>query len=96
MVLESGKVPLRFIVSGGVERSPSSLRRLANILNRPIYRNDTQEASLRGAAVYALERLGFKLPAPALSKPILPQRGYASLYAKERARQLALESVPLH
>ena len=56
----------RLIVSGGVQRSPSSLRRLANILNQPVYPNNEPEASLRGAAVYALERLG----EPALVQPL--------------------------
>ncbi len=76
------------IVSGGVQHSPSSLRRLANILNQPVYPNDEPEASLRGAAVYALERLG----EPALRQPlprrrILPNPKFAEEYAAARAKR---------
>ena len=75
------------IVSGGVQHSPSSLRRLANILDQPVHPNDEPEASLRGAAVYALEQLG----EPALRQPlprrrILPSPKLAQEYAAARKR----------
>jgi len=95
MVLEMEKRPPRFIVSGGVERSPSSLQRLANILGRRVFTTGNQEASLRGAAVYALERLGFDVPTPPLSRAISPQPKLVRLYREARHRQLAFEAVPL-
>ena len=75
------------IVSGGVQKSPSSLQRLANILNQPVYPNDEPEASLRGAAVYVLERLGQPPAAPVVPrKCIRPQPAVAERYAVEFRR----------
>jgi gluconokinase len=75
----------RFIVSGGILHSPSSVRRLANILNRPIYANPEPEASIRGAAVYALEREGAAVAALRLGRPVRPQAAAVAAYEKERA-----------
>jgi gluconokinase len=73
------------IVSGGVQHSPSSLRRLANILNQPLHPNDEPEASLRGAAVYALERLGQPALVQGLPrKRIVPNPALAQEYALAR------------
>jgi gluconokinase len=77
----------RFIVSGGIQHSASSLRRLANVLNRPIYPNAEPEASIRGAAVYALEREGAPVAPLRLSRPVRPQAAAAAAYRMERARQ---------
>ena len=51
---------LAFIVSGGIHNSPESLRRLANVLGRPVYPSAEPEASLRGAACFAMEKAGLK------------------------------------
>lgn len=75
----------RFIVSGGILHSPSSVRRLANILNRPVYPNAEPEASIRGAAVYALEREGAAIEPLRLGRPVRPQAAAAAAYEKERA-----------
>jgi gluconokinase len=75
------------IVSGGVQHSPSSLRRLANILDQPVHPNDEPEASLRGAAIYALERLGEPLrPDPLPRRRILPNPALVQEYALARTR----------
>jgi gluconokinase len=60
------KRKLTFIISGGLQRSPNSLQRLANVLGRTVYPSSEPEASLRGGALFALEQLGFtpKHPAP--------------------------------
>ncbi len=82
------------IVSGGILHSTTSLQRLADVLGRPVHPSTEPEASLRGAAVYALERVG-TVPGdrgvigPAMS----PQPGIAKLYAQERRRQQALEKL---
>ena len=47
----------QIIVSGGVLKSAHLLQRLANVLGRPVYPSTEPEASLRGAAVYALEKM---------------------------------------
>jgi gluconokinase len=74
------------IVSGGIQHSPSSLRRIANILDQPVHPNDEPEASLRGAAIYALEKLGKPAPSEGLPrKRILPDPAIVEEYAKARA-----------
>ena len=81
----------KFIVSGGIQRSPSSLQRLADVLGQPVYPNDEMEASIRGGAIFALEKLGRTVPALALPKPVKPRARFAKLYAEARERQRALE-----
>ena len=85
--------PPKFIVSGGIRHSPSALQRLADVLGQPVYPNDEMEASIRGAAIYALEKLGRPAPALALPRPIKPRARYAKLYAEARERQRALEEA---
>ena len=48
----------KIIVSGGILQSPASLQLLADSLGRDLEICSEQEASLRGAAIYALEKLG--------------------------------------
>jgi gluconokinase len=91
LVLKHEPTPPRFIVSGGIYHSPSSLRRLAAILNRPIYLNPEPEASILGAALYALEREGVTIPPMRLARPVRPQTAAAAAYRKERARQAAAD-----
>ena len=85
--------PPKFIVSGGIRHSPSALQRLADVLGQPVYPNDEMEASIRGAAIYALEKLGRPAPARALPKPVKPRARCAKLYAEARGRQRALEEA---
>jgi gluconokinase len=85
LIVKQEPAPPRFIVSGGIHHSPSSLRRLANILNQPIYINPEPEASIRGAAVYALERLGARIEPLRLGRPVRPQAAAAAAYEKARA-----------
>jgi gluconokinase len=81
----------RFLVGGGIQRSPSSLQRLADVMNRPLTALDEPEASLRGAAIFALERLGHRhLLAPATGRTVRPDRKRAQRYAIERARMAEL------
>ena len=86
LIVKQERTAPRFIVSGGIQHSPSSLQRLANILNRPIHPNSEPEASIRGAALYALEREGAPIPPSPLGRAIRPQRTAAAAYAKERSR----------
>ena len=84
---------LTFIVSGGIQRSASALQRLANVLGRPVYASSEPEASLRGAACFALEGLGLKPAAPKLGRLIRPQVASARAYADARVRQTELEAL---
>ena len=55
--------------------------------------NPEPEASLRGAAVYALEKLAMPFPALKLGKPIRAQAKIARIYlCGEREKQTALEA----
>ncbi len=88
-----GRAP-RFLVGGGIQKSPVSLQRLADIIGHPLIAQDEPEASLRGAAVFAIEKLGgAKGLAPVTGRTVHPARARARAYAAERARLAALEST---
>ena len=79
------------IVSGGIVRSKEAVRLLADALGRDIGVAAEPEASLRGAAVYVLEKLGCT-PAPLPPPRVIRQdRALAAKHRLRRARQNALE-----
>jgi gluconokinase len=83
----------KYFVSGGIQHSQSALQRLADILNQPLHPNPEPEASIRGAAVFAMEKLSLPIePLPVLS-PLRPRKAVAERYAADRARQAALEHL---
>ncbi len=83
---------LRFVVGGGLQRSPAGLQRLADVLGRDLLASHEPELSLRGAAVFALEKLGAPPERGAASgEPVRARRTQAHAYARERARLLELE-----
>ena len=84
---------LAFIVSGGIQHSPSALQRLADVLGRPVYASTEPEASLRGAACFALEKIGIKPPLPKRGRAIHPRAASARAYAKARQSQIRLEKL---
>ncbi len=84
-------VRLRFVISGGLSRSASSVQRLVNALDRRCQASDEPEASLRGAAVFALEEIGHKTATPRWSSILKPDPRIARLYAAARKRQTLLE-----
>ena len=90
IIAEKKSVP-KFIVSGGIQRSPSSLQRLADVLGHTIYPNEEMEASLRGAAIFAWEKLGVTAGYGTLGHAVLPRVKYVKLYAAEREKQHAFE-----
>ncbi len=87
----------QIVVSGGILKSAHLLQRMADVLGRPVFPSTEPEASLRGAAVYALE----KIEAPGWADDTLPEVGpmvrprarYAALYHQERTRQHRLETL---
>jgi gluconokinase len=83
---------LSFIVSGGIQHSANSMQRLANVLGRPVYASPEPEASLRGAACFAMEKLEIKVRAPKLGRAIRPNLMAARAYALARKRQAELEA----
>ena len=83
----------KLIVSGGIQKSASSLERLANVIGRPIYPCDEPEASIRGAAVHALGKLGYPIHEHKLINPIKPRKAAVREYAAEREKQRKLEAL---
>jgi gluconokinase len=66
------------------------LQIMADALGRPVTASDVKEASLRGAAVVVLERLGESPPSGAVGRVVEPRLERADAYraARERHRQL--------
>ena len=86
----------KIIVSGGVQQSPAWLQLLANSLGRDLFLAPQQEASLRGAAVYALNQLGLKIPESEDFKIIHHDPAKVSQSRAARIRQRALERLVSH
>ncbi|MES2570786.1 MAG: gluconokinase [Verrucomicrobiota bacterium] len=93
MILASETTPPEIIVSGGIQKSPSSLQRLADVLGHALHPNDEPEASIRGAAIFALEKLGLAIPPAPLTTPVFAREEWTWLYARERQRQRTLEEL---
>jgi gluconokinase len=92
LVLAAEKSTPRFIVSGGIQRSATAMQRLADVLGQTVYPNDEMEASIRGAAIFVLEKLGVEAPDAPFGKAVRPRAKYAQLYAAEREKQRTLEA----
>lgn len=80
-----------WIVSGGGIKSRPARQRLANVLGRPIRLGEEPEASLRGAAVAALEKLGERPPRTRLGAAVEPQPAAVEAYRQARLAQRRLE-----
>lgn len=92
LISKESEVP-KFLVSGGIQHSRVSMQRLADVLGYPVYPNPEPEASIRGAAVFVLEKLKMPIPQLKLRTPIRPRATLAARYAHERQRQIALEDL---
>lgn len=82
-----------FIVGGGIQQSPSSLQRLANVIGAPLIVSHEAESSLRGAALYALERAGHPIRVRLKGERVEPQKPWAKSYAEQRRELEKLESA---
>jgi gluconokinase len=83
----------KFFVSGGIQHSQTALQRLADILNQPLYANPEPEASIRGAAVYAMEKLGLPITPLPRAEPLSPRPEFARRYQEAREKQTRLEAL---
>ena len=81
------------IVSGGILHSPASLHLLADAMGRDLRVSSEPEASLRGAAVYVLEKLGRKLTPLRNGNIVRHDRALAKKHRTRRQRQVALEKL---
>ena len=66
------------------------LQIVADALGRPLTVSGVKEASLRGAAVIALERLGLAVADARLGRVVEPRPEHAAAYAAARERQREL------
>jgi gluconokinase len=79
------------VASGGALRhNPDWAQILADVLERPVTLSAVEEASARGAAIVALERLGLAAPPAPLGPTFEPraERAEAHHAARERQRRL--------
>ena len=83
------------IVSGGAVHSAATLALLADALGRDICVSRDAEASLRGAARYVLEKLGYQSDPGPKPKRVRHEPRFAEKHRARRARQAALESMLL-
>ncbi len=75
---------------GALLKDDDWLQIMADALGRPVTVSAVKEASLRGAAVVALERLGESPPAGALGRVVEPRLDRAGAYRTARERQRRL------
>jgi gluconokinase len=83
----------QWLVSGGVLRSRSALQRLADVLGQPVYASPEPEASLRGAAVFAIERTGGRVAPLAPGSPTRPDVKIHESHCAARRRQRRFEEL---
>jgi gluconokinase len=75
---------------GGLHSDPDWIQLLADALARPITASGVEEASLRGAAVATLERLGREAPPAPLGRVFHPRPERADAYRSARERHQRL------
>jgi gluconokinase len=81
------------VTGGALLKDPNWVQIMADALARPVTTSGVKEASLRGAAVVVLERLG-ETPPPALLGPVVePRPDKAEVFRAARERQRALYEV---
>jgi len=81
------------VTGGALLRDPDWVQIMADALGRPVTTSGVNEASLRGAAVAVLERLGER-PAPApLGAVVEPRADKAAVFRAARERQRLLYEV---
>jgi gluconokinase len=75
---------------GALRHDPDWLQILADVLERPLVLSGVEEASLRGAAVAVLERLGVSIERAPLGRTVEPRADRAEAHRAARARQREL------
>ncbi len=75
---------------GGLLGDPEWIQLMADALARPVTASRVEEASLRGAAVAVLERLGYEPAAAPLGDVFHPREACADAYRSARERQQRL------
>jgi gluconokinase len=81
------------VASGGVQRSPQALQRLADVLGIPLGVSREAELSLRGAAIRAWEQLGTPVATLPPTRLIQPRAVPHAAYRRQRDRLAAWEAT---
>jgi sugar (pentulose or hexulose) kinase len=88
----SGFPTRRIIVSGGILRSIAAVRLLADAIGRDVEISRVREASLRGAALFALQHQRIRPSKTPKGRVVKHSRVLAALHAERRAQQENLEN----
>jgi gluconokinase len=75
---------------GGLRADPEWIQVLADALGRPVTASAVEEASLRGAAVAVLERLGYEAGSAPVGNVFIPREARAEAYRSARERHQRL------
>jgi len=78
---------------GGLHSDPDWIQLIADALARPVTASGVEEASLRGAGVATLERLGHEAAEAPLGEVFRPRQERADAYRSARERQQQLYEV---
>src|SRR5580765_5798751 len=78
---------------GGLVGDPDWVQIMADALGRPVTTSAVREASLRGAAVIALGRIGVEAELAPLGPVVRPRPGKAEVFREARERQRLLYEV---
>jgi gluconokinase len=93
-LIEDATAPSRrVIVSGGIVHSVAAIRLLADAIGRDVEIAREAEASLRGAAVHALNQMGIEVGEKSASKMIKCNRVLAAKHRRRRQRQIDFEKI---
>lgn len=85
--------PRQIIVSGGILHSIAAIKLLADAIGRDVEIAREPEASLRGAAVYALQQMGIEVQIGSVGRTVKYQPALAAKHRERRQRQINLEKV---
>jgi gluconokinase len=83
----------RIIVSGGIVHSVPAIKLLADAIGRDVEIARELEASLRGAALHALNQEGIKVSAAGGGRVVKWDRALTAKHRKRRERQIELEKI---
>jgi gluconokinase len=86
----SGK-KLSYRLGGGLAGTGEMVQKFADILSSPVAVVEESEASIRGAAIYALTQLGEEPPSPKEVKRYLPHSKESLLHQKKTLQQEVIE-----
>jgi gluconokinase len=81
------------VTGGALLKDPDWVQIMADSLGRPVTTSEVEEASLRGAAVVVLERLGATPKAAPLGPVVEPRPDKVEVFRAARERQRALYEV---